>query len=153
MSIQHSELTGSELHESKEWGALKAIAQAVPNMTIAVASAILDSFRQNIYNGRNIVSYAGGNSSAISAPSANPRIDILYLTEAGALAWITGDEAASPVAKWASLPADAIPLYLVYCKTTMTKIVDYVDAADNPNEGYIYRDIRPFFAVPAITVP
>jgi len=152
MSVKHNELTGTELHVAKECGALAPSAQETPDMTLAVASAIVESYYQNFWNGRLIVDYAGGNSDAISAPSVNPRIDILYLTSEGALAWVTGDEAGSPVAKWASLPDDSIPICLVYCKTTMTKIVSYADRLTNASEGYIHRDIRPFFAVPSITV-
>ncbi len=92
------------------------------------------------------------NSSAISAPSVNPRIDILYLTSAGALAWVTGDEAGSPVPKWASLPDDSVPIALVYCVTTMTKIVAYADATANPTQGYIKNDIRPLVAVSSLTL-
>lgn len=122
---------------------LRPRAQAAPNMTIAVTSAIAESFYGNIWlNNIASATYAGGNSSAISAPSANPRIDLLYLNSAGALAWLTGVEAGAPAAPSFAGYA-GIPICLVYCKTTMTKIVNYEDTGANPNEGYIYKDIRP----------
>lgn len=122
---------------------LRPRAQAAPNMTVAVASAIAESFYDNIWlNNIASATYAGGNSPAISAPSANPRIDLLYLNSAGALAWLTGVESGSPAAK-SFAGYTGIPICLVYCKTTMDRILNYEDKDTDATEGYIYKDIRP----------
>lgn len=123
---------------------LRPRAQATPNMTIAVNPAVLNSFYSQTWGiGNSPFTYAGGNTSSMSAPSANPRIDIVYLTVAGALAIVTGAEAGSPVAAWANLPKDGIPLCLIYHKTTETKIVNYEDKDLDSTQGYIYQDVRP----------
>lgn len=125
--------------------ALRPRAQAAPNMTIAVSSGLVQSYFAQIWLATTgPVSYAGGNSSSISAPSANPRIDLLYLNSSEALAWITGTEAAAPTEP--SFTEDGIPICFVYCRTTMTTIVNYEDKDANPTQGYIYKDIRPNFA-------
>lgn len=126
-----------------DFAPLRPRAQAVPVMTLQVASAIVESFYQQVWRvNTGPETYAGGNTPAISAPAGNPRIDLLYLNAAGVLTWITGAEAPAPVAP--NYEKDGIPICLVYCKTTMTKIVNYEDKDANPSEGYIYRDIRPF---------
>lgn len=126
-----------------DFAPLRPRAQSTADMTLQVASAIVESFYQQVWRvNTGPETYAGGNSSAISAPSGNSRIDLLYLNAAGALTWITGTEAASPSAP--DYEKDGIPICLVYCKTTMTKIVNYEDKDANPLHGYIYRDIRPF---------
>lgn len=128
-----------------DMGVLRPRAQTTPDMTIHVNPAALNSFHQQVWGtGNSPFTYAGGNTSAISAPSALPRIDIVYLTAAGALAIVTGTEAVTPVADWASLPKDGIPLCLIYCKTTMTTIVNYEDKDTDTDQGYIYSDVRPF---------
>lgn len=121
---------------------LRPRAQSVPNMTIAVASALVEGFYQQLWLMNSTpLDYAGGNSSAISAPITNPRIDLLYLTPLGALAWVPGSELGSPVPP--AFTYAGIPICYVYCKTTMVKIVNYEDKDAFPNEGYIYRDLRP----------
>ena len=133
-----------------DFAPLRPRAQATPNMTVAVNPVVINSFYRQVYLGVNKVTYAGGNSSAISAPSSNSRVDLLYLNSAGSLAWVTGTEGASPAEP--TFPTDFIPICLVYCKTTMTKIVNYEDKDANPNEGYIYLDVRPLFCIPQITI-
>ena len=127
-----------------DFAPLRARAQDSPDMTVKVNSAVIQGYFAQVNASGQSVSFSGGNSSAISAPSSNPRIDILYLDPgAGTLGWVTGTESASPVANWSGLPEGAIPICLVYCKTTMTKIVNYEDKDANPNDGYIYQDVRP----------
>lgn len=107
-------------------------AQDTPDMTIYVAGF------QAYINGA-LVSFAGGNSPAMSAPSANPRIDRVYLTDAGALAISTGAEDASPTAP--ALVDNTVPICLVYHRVGATVIKD----ADDSTNSYIYRDDRPIF--------
>jgi hypothetical protein len=128
-----------------DFAPLRPRAQSTPDMTIHVNPAYLNSFTAQVWGtGNSPFTYAGGNTSSFTAPSANPRIDIVYLTSAGALAVVTGAEAASPVPLWASVPKDGIPICLIYHKTTETTIVNYEDKDSNSTQGYIYQDIRPF---------
>ena len=128
-----------------DMGVLRPRAQSTPNMTIHVNPAALNSFFQQVWGtGNSPFTYAGGNTSTITAPSSLPRIDIVYLTAAGALAIVTGEEGVTPAADWASLPKDGLPLCLIYCKTTMTKILNYEDKDTDTDQGYIYSDVRPF---------
>lgn len=128
-----------------DMGVLRPRAQTTPDMTIHVNPAALNSFFQQVWGtGNSPFTYAGGNTSAITAPSSLPRIDIVYLTAAGALAIVTGEEGVTPVADWASLPKDGLPICLIYCKTTMTEILDYEDKDTDTDQGYIYSDVRPF---------
>jgi len=107
-------------------------AQDTPDMTIYVPEF------QAYINGA-LVSFAGGNSPAMSAPSAKPRIDRVYLTDAGALAISTGAEDASPTAP--ALVANTVPICLVYHRVGSV----HIDDADDGSNSYIYRDDRPLF--------
>lgn len=126
---------------------LRARAQDVPDMTIQVNPAKVQSFFAQVNRDNQPVIYAGGNSPSISAPSGNPRIDVLYLSSGGSLAWVTGSESSTPSADWVSLPEAAIPVATVYAKTTMTTIVNFEDKDANANEGYVYEDVRPFLSL------
>lgn len=114
-------------------------------MSVAIDSCSIGSFYKQAYIGGQPISMEAKASPAVTAPSANPRIDILVVDSAGTLAWIVGTEAASPVPNWAGIPSARIPICLVYCKTTMVKIVDYEDKDAHSNEGFIYSDIRPLY--------
>lgn len=107
-------------------------AQDTPNMTIYVPAF------QAYINGA-LVSFPGGNSAAMVAPAANPRIDRVYLTDAGALAISTGAEDASPTAP--ALVANTVPICLVYHRVGSV----HIDDADDGSNSYIYRDDRPFY--------
>jgi len=129
-----------------DFAPLRARAQATPNMTLQVAGCDVEAFWRQVWIGGLVpFNYAGGSSPNIVAPSTNPRIALLVINAVGTLAWIYGSEATSPV------PPDNlggnIPICWVYEKTTMTKIVNFEDAGSNPNEAYIYRDVRPFFGL------
>ena len=122
---------------------LRPRAQAVPDMTVAVAGTDVEAFWRQTWVGLNLpLNFAGGNSPTITAPTANPRIDLLTINSAGVLSWTQGAESASPTPP--NCPAEKIPICWIYCKTTMIKIVNFEDHSANPNEGYIYRDVRPF---------
>ena len=122
---------------------LRARAQTVPDMTVAIAGTNFEAFWSQTWVGLNLpLDFAGGNSPTITAPTANPRIDLLTINSAGVLSWTQGAESASPTPP--NCPAEKIPICWIYCKTTMIKIVNFEDQSANPNEGYIYRDVRPF---------
>ena len=117
--------------------------EAICGMYIAISGASIAGYYSPIYIGSTHLSFAGGASPAISAPAANPRIDLLTIDTTGTLAWTTGTEDSSPVPP--TYPAGKMPICLVYCKTTMTKVVNYEDASANPNEAYIFGDVRPLY--------
>lgn len=107
-------------------------AQDTPDMTIYVPAFVA-------YVNGALVSFPGGNSAAMVAPTANPRIDRVYLTDAGALAISTGAEDASPTAP--ALVANTVPICLVYHRVGSV----HIDDADDGTNSYIYRDDRPLF--------
>jgi len=112
---------------------------------VAVDSCEIGSFYKQAYIGGQPLSMTAKSSPAITAPSANPRIDILIIDSVGVLSWIEGTEAATPVPNWTGIPSARIPICLVYLKTTMAKVVDYEEKDSNPNEGFIHSDIRPLY--------
>jgi hypothetical protein len=116
---------------------------AICGASVAVSPALVSSFYQNIYIGSARLSFTGGASPAIMTPLSNPRIDLLTINSSGALEWTSGVEASSPAEP--TFPSGKFPICLVYCKPTMIKVVDYELKDANPNEGYIYKDVRPLF--------
>lgn len=125
--------------------------KALCGLNVAIDTTNIGSYYKNIYVLNQPLEMVAKSSPLITPPSANPRIDILTVDSAGTLAWVTGTEASSPVAPWANLAVNKIPICLVYCKTTMAKVVDYEDKDANPNEGYLYSDVRPFIKLGAMT--
>lgn len=121
--------------------------KAIVGMKVAVENSVSGSFYKNVYIGKQPLEASSQGSPTLSAPSGNPRIDILTINSSGTLAFITGTEASSPSPAWASLGQDVIPIALVYCKTTMTKVLDYEDKDTDSNQGYIYADLRPFMVI------
>lgn len=117
---------------------------AICGMNIVVKGTDLGSYYKNVYVGNQPLESDAQVSPTLTAPSSNPRIDILTIDSAGTLAWITGTEASSPSASWSSLTVNKIPIALVYCKTTMTKVLAYEDKDTDTDQGYIYADVRPF---------
>lgn len=119
-------------------------AQSSPDLTIAVGASLVEGFWLQTYqNTRVPLNYAGGNSPAVTAPSANPRINLLTIDSSGTLAWTVGAEAASPAAP--NCPDGKIPICYIYCRVGMAHIHNFED--DDGTNGYIYRDVRPFFTV------
>jgi hypothetical protein len=90
------------------------------------------------------VIFAGGNSPTITAPSTNPRIDLLTLDSSGTLALVTGSENASPTAP--AYPANKLVLCEIYNVVAETKILDNANQASG--QGYISNDTRAFLAQP-----
>lgn len=118
--------------------------KAIVGMTVAVRGTNLGSYYRHIYNGNQPLAVDAQAAPTITAPTTNPRIDILGINSAGTLAWTTGTEASSPTAPWSTFDSDEIPIALVYMKTTMTSVLDYEDKDTDTNQGYIYADVRPF---------
>jgi len=112
--------------------------QDTPDLTIQVSSG-------NVWFGSSLVEFAGGNSPSFTAPSSNPRIDVLSLNSAGTLIRTAGSEAGSPVAP--SVPVGNIPICQVYNRVGQTSIKD----ADDSTNGYVYKDLRPVLTLGDIT--
>lgn len=110
---------------------LLAHQQTTPDLTLKVQNGI-------VFIGRTKIVYAGGNSPSFTAPTTNPRIDLLTINSAGTLERTVGTEAASPSVP--TYPRDKIVLAEVYNRVGQTSIKD----ADDTTNGYIQRDARPF---------
>jgi len=118
--------------------------RAEVGMTVYVGSSDVAGFFRQVWHGVDIpLNFAGGNSPTLTAPTTYPRIDLLTIDGAGTLAWTTGSEAASPTPP--NCPVGVIPICYVYCKTTMMRVLDFEEKDSDADQGYVYRDIRPFF--------
>ena len=104
--------------------------QGIPNLTLKVEAGIF-------YVGTTRVIFAGGDSPSFSAPSANPRIDLLVIDSAGTLSRVVGTEAGSPSVP--AYPSDKIVICEVYNRVSQTAIYD----TDQGSHGYIKQDVRP----------
>jgi hypothetical protein len=104
----------------------------------------------NYFNHTNPrITFTGGLTGEFSVPAEN-RIDLVSITSAGVLTITEGTDKASPDASdIPATPADEIPICAVYCKSTMTKIVEYQFKDADTDEGYIYKDLRPFIRADA----
>lgn len=110
---------------------LLAHEQTPPNLTLKVEKGVY-------YIGSTRVIFAGGNSPSFTAPTTNPRIDLLVIDSAGTLSRVVGTEAASPTVP--TYPSDKLTICEVYNRVGQTAIRD----TDTPGQGYILRDVRPF---------
>jgi hypothetical protein len=108
--------------------------QSVPGMAVTVEAGIL-------YLGPTQVIFAGGDSPTITAPTGNPRIDLLTIDNAGTLALITGTEASSPTAP--TYPTDKMVLAEIY--NVVGETIIYDNANQTAGQGYI-TDVRPFLS-------
>jgi microcystin-dependent protein len=114
--------------------------QSSPNLTLHIESGI-------VYVGSTRVIYAGGNSPSFSAPSVNPRIDIVTIDNAGTIAIVQGTESASPSAP--AYPTNKMVICEVYNRVGETALYD--DDAGG-STGYIYHDVRAFLSSPPVDV-
>lgn len=110
---------------------LLAHEQATPDLTLKVEKGVY-------YVGNTRVDFAGGDSPSFTAPTTNPRIDLLVIDSAGVLSRVVGTEAASPTAP--AYPADKLVICEVYNRVGQTTIRD----VDTAGQGYVYKDVRPF---------
>ena len=107
----------------------KIKAQDTPDLTVQALAG------QAIVNGYAIEKTAAQNSGSISAPSANPRKDLVTININGTIQIFTGAEAASPSRPWT--PYNHIALAEIYNRVGQTSIKD----ADDSTNGYI-TDLR-----------
>jgi len=124
------EITHDDLNETGM--GLHARPQDTPNLTLKIGPGVA------VING-SVVKYAGGNSPSFTAPSSNPRIDLLTLDSSGTIARTAGTEAGSPAAP--AYPVDKIVICEVYNKVGQTQI--FRDDQGS-GKGYILRDSRAF---------
>lgn len=128
-----------------DFEALRPRAQAAPNMTLAVQAATVQSFYRQVYFNNAQSTFSGGNSPTFTAPVSNPRLDLLYLSDTGVLTVLQGTEAVSPVSPTYPDLSKNFPICEVFLRVGMTSIVNFEDSGANPTQGYIYRDVRPWF--------
>ncbi len=86
------------------------------------------------------VIFAGRSTPTVTAPSTNPRIDVLAIDNTGTLSWTTGAENASPTAP--TYPANKVALCELYNVVGEAGLYDISN--QQINQGYIYNDVRPF---------
>lgn len=89
-----------------------------------------------------LVKFAGGNSPSFTAPSANPRVDLLTIDNTGTLARVIGAEGASPVTP--DYPRDKSVIVEVFNRVGQTTILN----ADDSSNGFIQKDGRQLFFDP-----
>lgn len=117
--------------DAKGGSFLLAHEQATPDLTLYVEPGVC-------YVGATRVVFAGGNSPQFTAPTTNPRIDLLTINSSGVLERTVGTESATPSAP--AYPADKLVICEVYNRVGQTAIRD----TDVAGQGYIQRDVRPF---------
>jgi len=116
-------------------------------MTVVVRGSSLGEYYESVrFNGEPLDVDMQA-APTLTAPTTNPRIDILTINSSGTLAWVAGTEASTPSAPWSSVGFDVIPIAEVYMKTTMTKVLDFEDKDTDSNQGYILKDVRPFISL------
>lgn len=118
--------------------------KAVVGKAVVVYGYDRSGYHQNVYLKQDApLSFTTKASPEISVPTSNPRIDILLSDKNGNLSWRLGSESSEPDLPY--IPQGKFPIVAVYCKTTMTKVVEYSDKDANPNEAYLYKDLRPLW--------
>lgn len=109
----------------------EVIAQDTPDMTVKVQAG------KGFANGRPVEITSDYTTAAITAPSANPRIDIVQVSQytdddyTSEVTIKTGEEAGSPSAP--SPDSGAMKVAEIYCRVGMVSIKDEDDASN----GYI----------------
>ncbi len=125
--------------------------KATVGMTVAVRGTNLGDYYKQVYLGSQPLLVDAQAAPTLVAPGSNPRIDILVAHSSGTVSFITGSEASSPTAPWASVSADVVPIAEVYLKPAMTAVLDYEDKDTDATQGYILADVRPFIKLGATT--
>lgn len=121
---------------------LLAHQQATPAMTLYVEAGVY-------YVGTARVIFGGGNTPSFTAPTTNPRIDLVTADSSGNLAIVQGTEAASPSAP--SYPRNKVVVCEVYHVVGETALYD--NDAQVSGQGYILNDVRPVNAPVYISDP
>lgn len=127
-------------HDAYGGSMLLAHEQGTPNMTLYVEPGVY-------YIGTTRVIFGGGNSPTFTAPTTNPRIDILTADSSGNLTITQGTEASSPTAP--AYPTNKVVICEVYHVVGETAIYD--NDAQVSGQGYIVNDVRPLAAPPYIS--
>lgn len=104
---------------------LKVVAQGTPGMTVVYSAG--DAIVTGILCGLK----ANTNSATFTAPSANPRIDIVQIATNGTISVKTGTENSSPSAP--SVDSGNMKLAEIYHRTGETSIKN----SDDSTNGYI----------------
>ena len=113
-------------------------------MKVYIQQSYIGDYFYPIYNGADRVKFEGGFTALITAPAANPRIDLISLNSGGSLVVTAGSEVASPdYDDIPECPEGNIPLYAIYLTVTATQIVEYHLKDNYPDDGYIFADLRP----------
>jgi hypothetical protein len=94
-------------------------------------------------NGTRVI-FSGGSTPTVTAPSANPRIDVLTIDSSGVLAWTAGAESATPSAP--SYPANKAPLCELYNVVAETALYDFEN--QQTGQGYVSTDVRSYLQYP-----
>lgn len=121
--------TPANLGSSKYAEKILVRAQSTPSMVVSVPA-----FRHIALD--KVITFAGSSTSPITAPTTNPRIDLVVINSAGSLAVRTGTESASPV-----MPTptnEDIVLGSIYLPTTATGIFQTATAAGG-TQAYIQQ--------------
>ena len=93
-----------------------APAQGTPDMTVRVKPGF------GFCSSKYIRTTANEDTDAITAPTGNPRIDVVQISHYDAITIKTGSEAASPSAP--AVDANNLKLAEIYCRVGMTSIKD-----------------------------
>ena len=128
---------------------LQPRAHSPANLSIMVRGRDASLFYNPVYFGDadQRIPFGSGDSPAMVAPSANPRIDIVYITPSGDIRIQTGTEAASPTLPSLGPSGDTrLPICAIWHKKSETKIVNFENKDSNTGDGYIYQDLRPFLS-------
>ena len=118
--------------EAKASSYLLAYEQDTPDLTLKVSPG-------NVYFGSTLVEFAGGNSPSFTAPSVNPRIDILVINIDNEIEIVQGTENTEPEPP--NIPVDVRPIAQIYNRVGQTTILN----EDDSSNGYIQKDLRQFF--------
>jgi hypothetical protein len=89
------------------------------------------------------ITFDGGLTGEFSVPT-DDRIDLVSINTDGDITITEGEDKASPNDDdIPDSPTGNLPICAVYCKSTMTKIVEYHYKDAHTDDGYIYKDLRP----------
>ena len=110
-------------------GDFEVVAQDTPDMTVKVKGGARASLA--FVTGREVFLTADSDTAAISAPSANPRIDIVQVSQYNTISIKTGAEAGSPSAP--IVDTNNLKLAEIYCRVGMV----HIDDTDDASNGYI----------------
>lgn len=139
------------LHQG-DFAPMRPRAHGTPDLGIMIGAdggGLIQSYYQQVYGSGDFPFTMASGDVTFAAPVSNARIDLVYAS-GDRYATLTGVVAATPTIPRFPSGDSVVPICLVYNKSTQTKIVNFEDAGANPNEGYIYRDVRPIMQPPTM---